>query len=546
MYLRRLDELEPRYVENTEGAGWVTFSHDDQWLAYFDTAKRRILKISIHGGPPTVLADPGYLPLDWRADGSLYYPARGRNRALETPEGLGISRLGPGDDAPEAVTSAEMGELDRLEAHVSPTLLPGEGHLLVSRGDGFLQTGWETGVIELDTGQWHTLSGSANQTQYTGGYWILWRDNQLWAAPLNDDFELTKPPRPVFEGVAQHPSAPLEVGEFHVGNDGSLVYIREGRTTNESTRLLLAQADGSGESEELLQIMDHRTMELVLSPQGRRVAARRCSGVGDPNTFIRDDCSIWLHTFADGQWIQLSPPGESFGYPIWDPSGEALVFSSLPRPGEGARLVRQRLEGGAIEPLMQGEPDESLIVVAVTPTGDVLLNALSRQTSHTRVLFVRQDGEVDLLREAGPGELATDLSRDERWLLLAGGIGAIHQVHLLDLEASESEPRQLTTGGGWYPVFSADEKSIYYREPNYPGRSSILQATLDLNSGRLGPPDVVAETPSVNTRYWRRVGYLSAVPKGVVFTVPQARSTGGELILVQNWLDTLPELFEEN
>jgi len=56
----------------------------------------------------------------------------------------------------------------------------------------------------------------------------------------------------------------------------------------------------------------------------------------------------------------------------------------------------------------------------------------------------------------------------------------------------------------------------------------------------------MAETPSVNTRYWRRVGYLSAVPNGVVFTVPQAPSTGGELILVQNWLNTLPELFEEN
>ena len=441
LYLRRLDELEPRYVENTEGAGWVTFSHDDQWLAYFDTAKRRILKISVHGGPPEVLADPGYLPFDWRADGSLYYPARRRNRALETAEGLGISRLGPGDDAPQAVTSVEMGELGRLEAHVSPTLLPGEGHLLVSRGDGFLQTGWETGVIELDTGKWHTLSESANQTQYAGGYWILWRDNQLWAAPLDDDFALTKPPRPVFDGVAQHQSAPLEIGEFHVGDDGSLIYIREDTTTNEGTRLLLAQDDGSGESEELLQILDHRAMEWVLSPQRRRVAARRCSSLNDLATFAtEDDCSIWLHAFTDGQWIQLSPPGESFGYPIWAPSGEALVFSSLPRPAERARLVRQRLEDGVIEPLMQGDPDEHLIVVAVTPTGDVLLNALNRQTSdHTRVLFVREDGEVDLLREAGPGELATDLSRDGRWLLLGGGGTAIQQVHLLDLEASESE-----------------------------------------------------------------------------------------------------------
>jgi len=168
---------------------------------------------------------------------------------------------------------------------------------------------------------------------------------------------------------------------------------------------------------------------------------------------------------------------------------------------------------------MEGDPDERLIVAAVTPTGDVLINAFDRHTGRVRVLIVREDGEVVVLREARPGELATDLSRDGRWLLLGGGDEALQQVHFLDLEASESEPRQLTTNGGWYAVFSVDENSIYYRAASYPGSSQILRAALDVDSGRLGAPSVVAETASVNTADWRRVGYLSPVPQGVVFTV---------------------------
>jgi len=548
LYLRRVDELEPRHVENTENAGWVTFSHDDQWLAYFDGVSRTIRKISIHGGSSEVLADPGYLPFDWREDGTLYYPARRRSRENPTSVGLGLTKLGPGDDVPQVVTKTELGDLGRLEIHASPTLLPGGRHLLMSRGDGFLQTRWKTGVLALETGEWRTLSENTNQTQFADGFWILWRSSQLWAAALDEDFEVVRPPRPVLDGVGQHPRAPLEIGQFDVGSDGSLVYIRAGATTSESISLVLARAGGPEEREEILRVTDHETNELVPSPRRRLVAARRCS-TDDRNVRRFDNCSIWLREATAGEgveWVELSPAGGRYGYPVWHPSGEALVFSSIPGAGERPVLVRQRLEGGAAETLMEGEPDERLMVTAATRAGDILLNAFDRQQSKARVLLVRRDGEVEHLFDARGGELATDVSSDGRWLLMGGGLGAVLQVLVLDLETSGAEPRQLTSDGGWYPIFSADEESIYYRGSSYPGSSQIFQAAVDLDSQRLGAPVVLVETASVNTPNWRQAGYLSADPEGVLFTLPQASSTGGELVLVQNWLDTLPKLLEPN
>ena len=73
IYVRRLDSLESRPIEGTEGARDLTFSPDGRWLAFH--AGNKIRKVSLAGGAPAVLADATHSHgLAWRpGEDAIYF-----------------------------------------------------------------------------------------------------------------------------------------------------------------------------------------------------------------------------------------------------------------------------------------------------------------------------------------------------------------------------------------------------------------------------------------------------------------------------------------
>ena len=69
LYLRRVDDLDARPIEGSEGAATPFFSDDNEW-AGFVAADRVVLRAAVSGGAPLRVSEiHGFsVGLDWRGD----------------------------------------------------------------------------------------------------------------------------------------------------------------------------------------------------------------------------------------------------------------------------------------------------------------------------------------------------------------------------------------------------------------------------------------------------------------------------------------------
>ncbi len=76
-FMRRLDEERAEPLSTRGSVSWKEpfFSPDGKWIGINDAA--HLFKVSIDGGPPSLLAQAGYGTGTWGDDGYLYYSVRG-------------------------------------------------------------------------------------------------------------------------------------------------------------------------------------------------------------------------------------------------------------------------------------------------------------------------------------------------------------------------------------------------------------------------------------------------------------------------------------
>src|SRR5205085_588167 len=87
IYIRMMDQLEARPIAGTDGARWLSFSPDGQWISFTTSgrarpggsgsAQNRLKKIALAGGTVQTLADApaGTVPpfQNWAEDGSILF-----------------------------------------------------------------------------------------------------------------------------------------------------------------------------------------------------------------------------------------------------------------------------------------------------------------------------------------------------------------------------------------------------------------------------------------------------------------------------------------
>ena len=114
-FMRRLDEERAEPLSTRGSVTWKEpfFSPDGKWIGISDAA--HLFKVSIDGGPPSLLAQAGTGTGTWGDDGYLYYSVRG---------GQGIYRVSADGGEPEEVTRPDVG------THIHPEVLPGSKALL--------------------------------------------------------------------------------------------------------------------------------------------------------------------------------------------------------------------------------------------------------------------------------------------------------------------------------------------------------------------------------------------------------------------------------
>ncbi|MHC5212562.1 MAG: protein kinase domain-containing protein [Planctomycetota bacterium] len=331
LWLRRLDETEPRAIDGSDEPSSPFWSPDSAHVAFFSGGKLK--KASVSGTPPLNLCDVQVSPRagSWNEDGVIIF----------SPSSLSvIHRIPAAGGTPEPLT--ELAE-DKVETtHRWATFLPDGNHFLYMAGShttGLQAEGNAIYASSLDDPKQRKLVFKARSNAvYSLGHLLYVRDNVLVAQEFDEQtLELTGDPFPVVDGVTYSPShfrALFTVAEAN----GMLVYY----PGSADVPLEMVRLDRNGR--EVAQIGDPAFFRSFrVSPDGRRIAM----AILDRATGYTD---IWIHDVERNVRSRFTFGPLDEGFPLWSPDGSTLYFSMnedlLPD------IYRRRLTGTAAEELV--------------------------------------------------------------------------------------------------------------------------------------------------------------------------------------------------
>jgi hypothetical protein len=141
LYLRDLNEFQPRAVAGSSGARQPFFSPDGKWVAFF--AQGQLQKAEVAGGGAIRVVEAAY-PFGgtWNEDNTIIYAAS---------LGSGLLRISASGGTPESLTRPDGAT--KGYAHVFPRALPGGRSVLFTIW-GQAQGG---AVLSLDSGEWEMV-----------------------------------------------------------------------------------------------------------------------------------------------------------------------------------------------------------------------------------------------------------------------------------------------------------------------------------------------------------------------------------------------------
>jgi eukaryotic-like serine/threonine-protein kinase len=165
--------------------------------------------------------------------------------------------------------------------------------------------------------------------------------------------------------------------------------------------------------------------------------------------------TLWRSTVDGEQKMQLTTPPMRVAQPRWSPNGERIAFMGQ-FPGKSWRIFTAPAEGGAPEPLINGEnatgfdptwsPDGKSLAVGGFPGGELAIHILNL-TTH----------QLSLISGSG-GLFSPRWSPDGRYIAALSG----DSTKLLVFDFQSQKWTELAKVGIGYPTWSRDSKYIYF------------------------------------------------------------------------------------
>jgi len=270
LYLRSLDDFVDRPIPGTEDAvASVFFSPDGKSIGFF--AEGKLKKISLAGGSPITLCEAPQLPRtgDWFEDTIVF------TATLES--GRGLYRVFANGGEPEMLATANSDEGEQL--YFNPEFLPDGKDLLFTIQ---LDTGFQTALLSLETGEQKVLLENARQARYLSTGHLVYEQSgtgNLMVAPFDlAALEVTGDSVQVLQGVSQTQTSYVD---YAISDNGTLVYVPEGGGLN-----TLVWVDREG-LEEPLAAEPRGYDGPRISPDGLRLAVT-VSASGNTDVWIYD------------------------------------------------------------------------------------------------------------------------------------------------------------------------------------------------------------------------------------------------------------------
>jgi Tol biopolymer transport system component len=439
LWIRDLDDPEPRVLMGTEGAMFPFWSPDSRTVAFF--ADMKLYRIDIAGGPPRILCEgTGQKGGTWNEEGVIVI---GRSRGP-------LQRADASGGGCEPLTALDPAFPDEI-SHRLPRFLPdGQRVLYLAARTAAASNDYRIMIGSLDGTPPRELMRSSSQVEMVADH--LWFVDQgtLVARPFDPGRELiTGEARPIAEGVGELRGP--GIGLFSVSQSGVLAF--HGLDAAEKRSLMWR--DRSGRSLGTLG-PPGRHLYAVLSPDEKRAAVVAYEEFGFLSTYLYDVATEVSTRFTFGEPYK--------GWAIWSPGGDRIAVTWLPGKAIETRPVFGGTDGEVLWEAEAGE-DLSLIAQDWSPDGSVLL---------AREFLPGEDGQFDIwvlpldterapyrLTETPFNEVDPSLSPDGRWMAYTSDESGQNEVYVTSFP-DRGRKWQLSKDGGESPQWSQRGDELFY------------------------------------------------------------------------------------
>jgi eukaryotic-like serine/threonine-protein kinase len=433
IYVRSLENLEPKWLPGTEQASNPFFSPDNRWLGF--EAGGALKKIPLDGGPPQTLCDtPFFVGATWSPNQEIIF----------TPVfGAGLWSIPVSGGRPKrlAAPDPKQGE----HAYIWPEILPG--------GKAVLFTLWKNGtfdqsqiaVLSLETGRKFVLVDGGFYARYVpSGHIVFTRAGNLLAVPFDlQKLRVTGPPVIVLQGVLADVSE--GAASFTMSQNGILAYV-PGAEHIVSRSLLWVER--SGRTQPVTDITRPYGSARI-SPDGHRLALWTEDAVAN----------VWVYEPSRGTMMKVSYGSDDHSE-AWSPDGRQLAFESS-RSGVHQLYVEPADGTGTEEQVTSGENEHYindwshdgryLIYTEFDPeTGpDLWVADLRNHSSHP---FLRTPF----------AEKSAVFSPDGAWVAYVSNVSGQNEIYVQPFEGT-GQRWQVSTDGGEEPVWARSGRELFYR-----------------------------------------------------------------------------------
>jgi len=465
LYVRRLDSLEAKPLDDSVGAQVPVVSADGRWIAFW--ADGAIKKAPLSAGSTETWVDGITQPpigMAWSEAGLLIGPYE--QEGLHERTGTRSVSIVTSGSAPKPVTVVQQGEA----SHILPHWLPGgRAFLYTARRRALSWSDDQVFAHDVATGARTKLLSDAVDARYVGGYLVFLRRGLLMAIAFDADrLQATGEPFALVNHVVQGLTTMTGAGQYSIAPTGNLAYLEGQQAGWPDARIVTVNR--RGDVVPLATPVKSYGMNVRLDPHGSRIAN---------SVYTLTGREIWVYDLEHGGMVaRLGLGGEVSANRSWTPDGKRLTFGWV-KPDGLREIVWQAVDGSARpEKLAEvGEPG------GWTPDGKSLLGV----RDHDIWLLASAGGARPIVQSAAD-EWGPALSPDARWLAYASDTSGRPEVFVQSFPGP-GERQMVSTDGGNNPLWHPRGGELFFlRPPDGAGRSQMMVASQDPQSGRLGSP----------------------------------------------------------
>jgi serine/threonine-protein kinase len=503
LYVRFLDQLDPRPLPGTENASDPFFSPDGEWVGFLvgnGPDPRTLKKVALRGGAPVAIAASltgAPAGASWGRNDLIVFSMGLRLGGPTSPQSLYTVPAGGG--SPQRIAGGGTATAEHPPV-AWPDLLPDGRHMLVSVRTGPVYSQAHIVAMSLDGRIVRTVVDNGYHGRYVSSGHILYMFGGNLMAVRFDPMrlEIAGPPALLVENLG--PATSRGDAAFDVSQTGVLVYAAS-ITAPAAPRRTLVWVDRKGHEETIPAPVRAYTYPRM-SPDGRLLALD-----------VRDqDSDIWTWDLSRRILARVTTdPGADY-YPTWSPDGRRLAFAST-RSGRGFNLYWQNADGtGAAEQLTNSTGVQA--PYCFTADGKRLIFRDSDEKTGDDLLALtlgsagasQNTPQVEPVVRTTFNETNAELSPDGRWVAYQSNESGRDEVHVRPFPNTSGGRWTISADGGTRPVWARNGRELFYLVGFSPNPVRLMRVEVTTASGfSADAPQLVFEgqyfaDPRINVR----------------------------------------------